>query len=188
MSRACLLDFEELLSRAATRNIRSLWFDEPPVADYELVLHLYALAEARGVLPWWARPVRHAASHRAARRLINRGEIGDVTSLSLRWNTSFGGKAEMFSNSNFAAIDLLLASASEPHEHRASGGMAAFLSMPHLFFVALNGLDHFEDSMRAQHALTQRFTAEYSIRAFLEKHPEATLARLRVSGPARLKS
>ena len=27
--------------------------------------------------------------------------------------------------------------------------------------------------------LTQRFTAEYSIRAFLEKHPEATLARLR---------
>ena len=33
--------------------------------------------------------------------------------------------------------------------------------------------------MRAQHALTQLFTAEYSIRAFLEKHPEATLARLR---------
>lgn len=77
------------------------------------------------------------------------------------------------------AIDVLLASASQPHEHRASGGMAAFLYMPHLFFVAQNGLDHFEDSMRAQHALTQRFTAEYSIRAFLEKHPEATLARLR---------
>jgi 3-methyladenine DNA glycosylase AlkC len=33
--------------------------------------------------------------------------------------------------------------------------------------------------MRAQHALTQRFTAEFSIRAFLEKHPEATLTRLR---------
>lgn len=33
--------------------------------------------------------------------------------------------------------------------------------------------------MRAQHALTQRFTAEFSIRAFLEKHPERTLARLR---------
>ena len=77
------------------------------------------------------------------------------------------------------AIDVLLASASQPHEHRASGGMAAFLYMPHLFFVAQHGLDHFEDSMRAQHALTQLFTAEYSIRAFLEKHPEATLARLR---------
>jgi len=77
------------------------------------------------------------------------------------------------------AIDVLLASATQPHEHRASGGMAAFLYMPHLFFVAQHGLDHFEDSMRAQHALTQLFTAEYSIRAFLEKHPEATLVRLR---------
>lgn len=77
------------------------------------------------------------------------------------------------------AIEVLLASASQPHGHQASGGMAAFLYMPHLFFVAQHGLDHFEDSMRAQHALTQRFTAEYSIRAFLEKHPEATLARLR---------
>jgi 3-methyladenine DNA glycosylase AlkC len=78
-----------------------------------------------------------------------------------------------------AAVDVLLASAGQPHEHQAKGGMAAFLYMPHLFFVARHGLDHFEDSMRAQHALTQRFTAEYSIRAFLEKHPEATLARLR---------
>ncbi len=78
-----------------------------------------------------------------------------------------------------AAVDILLASATQPHEHRASGGMAAFLYMPHLFFVARHGLDHFEDSMRAQHALTQLFTAEFSIRAFLEKHPEATLARLR---------
>jgi 3-methyladenine DNA glycosylase AlkC len=57
--------------------------------------------------------------------------------------------------------------------------MAAFLYMPHMYFVAAYGLDHFEDSMRAQYQLTQRFTAEYSIRAFLEKHPEATLARLR---------
>jgi 3-methyladenine DNA glycosylase AlkC len=78
-----------------------------------------------------------------------------------------------------AAVDVLLASVSQPHEHRASGGMAAFIYMPHLFFVARHGLDHFEDSMRAQHALTQLFTAEYSIRAFLEKHPDATLARLR---------
>ena len=77
------------------------------------------------------------------------------------------------------AVAILLESASQAHEHRASGGMAAFLYMPHLFFVAQHGLDHFEDSMRAQHALTQRFTAEYSIRAFLEKHPERTLALLR---------
>ena len=77
------------------------------------------------------------------------------------------------------AIDVLLASTGQPHDHRASGGMAAFLYMPHLFFVAQHGLDHFEESMRAQYALTQLFTAEFSIRAYLEKHPEATLARLR---------
>jgi 3-methyladenine DNA glycosylase AlkC len=75
------------------------------------------------------------------------------------------------------AADVLLASASQPRE--STGGMASFIFMPHLFFVARYGLDHFEDSMRVQHALTQRFTAEFSIRAFLEKHPEATLARLR---------
>ncbi len=57
--------------------------------------------------------------------------------------------------------------------------MAAFLYMPHLFFVAQHGLDHFEESMRAQHALTQLFTAEYSIRAYLDRHPERTLALLR---------
>jgi 3-methyladenine DNA glycosylase AlkC len=77
------------------------------------------------------------------------------------------------------AIRILLAAADQPHEHRAAGGMAAFFFMPHLFFVAQHGLDHFEDSMRAQYLLTQRFTAEFSIRAFLEKHPQKTLQRLR---------
>jgi 3-methyladenine DNA glycosylase AlkC len=77
------------------------------------------------------------------------------------------------------AVDILLRSASQTHGHKASGGMAAFLYMPHLFFVARHGLDHFEESMRAQYALTQLFTAEFSIRAFLEKHPEKTLQRLR---------
>ena len=76
------------------------------------------------------------------------------------------------------AVDILLQSARQPHDHQARGGMAAFLYMPHLFYVARHGLDHFEESMRAQHALTQLFTAEFSIRAFLEKHPEQTLARL----------
>ena len=36
-----------------------------------------------------------------------------------------------------------------------------------------------EASMQAQYALTQRFTAEFSIRPFLEQHPQATLAPLR---------
>jgi predicted dehydrogenase len=131
--RACLLDFEELLTRAANQGVRSVWFDEPPVADYELVLHLFALAEARGVLPWWARQLRHASAHRAARRLINRGEIGDVTALSLRWNTSFGGQAEMLCASNFAALDLIFSCAqSAPVEvlaREAKGATTLWLSL-----------------------------------------------------------
>ncbi|MEJ0085464.1 MAG: DNA alkylation repair protein [Pseudomonadota bacterium] len=75
------------------------------------------------------------------------------------------------------AVVILLASATQAHDYR--GGMGSFLFMPHLLFVARFGLDHFEESMRAQHALTQLFTAEFSIRAFLEKHPARTLARLR---------
>jgi len=76
------------------------------------------------------------------------------------------------------AISILLESVDRAHEHRAAGGMAAFLYMPHTYFISRYGLEHFEESMRAQHALTQRFTAEFSIRAYLENHPEATLKRL----------
>jgi 3-methyladenine DNA glycosylase AlkC len=58
-------------------------------------------------------------------------------------------------------------------------GMDSFLYLPHVFYVADNGLDHFESSMALQYELTQRFTAEFSIRAFIERHPERTLAMLR---------
>ncbi|NOT94819.1 MAG: DNA alkylation repair protein [Nitrospira sp.] len=77
------------------------------------------------------------------------------------------------------AIEILLASLGPDVPKQASdGGMAPFLYMPHTMFVQDYGLDHFEPSMRAQYELTQRFTAEFSIRPFLERHREATLARL----------
>lgn len=66
----------------------------------------------------------------------------------------------------------------EPRTSEESG-MAGFLYLPFSLFVAEYGLDHFEESMQAQYELTQRFTAEFSIRPFLEKQPERTLARLR---------
>jgi 3-methyladenine DNA glycosylase AlkC len=78
-----------------------------------------------------------------------------------------------------AAIDILLRSLGPPAERVALTGMAAFFYAPHIFFVADYGLDHWETSMRAQYELTQLFTAEYSIRLFLESDPERTLTRLR---------
>ncbi len=58
-------------------------------------------------------------------------------------------------------------------------GMAPFLYMPHAMFVAKHGLAHFAESMRAQYEITQRFTAEFSIRSFIEQHPDATLKQLK---------
>lgn len=77
------------------------------------------------------------------------------------------------------AIDILARSLGEELERTEGNGMAPFLYLPHSFFIATFGLDDFEVSMRAQHELTRRFTAEFSMRPFLERHPERTLARLR---------
>lgn len=76
------------------------------------------------------------------------------------------------------AVEILLASLDQKPERTAGQGMASFLFLPHVFFVAEYGLEHFEASMRAQYLLTQRFTAEYSIRRYLERYQAATLARL----------
>lgn len=76
------------------------------------------------------------------------------------------------------ALAILLASLDRQSKRTAISGMGAFVFLPHVFFVAEYGLDHFEASMRAQYLLTQRFTAEFSIRRYLERHQAATLARL----------
>ncbi len=59
-------------------------------------------------------------------------------------------------------------------------GMEGFRYLPLVFFVADHGLDHFELAMTLQYELTQLFTAEFSIRAYLEHHTEATLDQLHV--------
>ena len=76
------------------------------------------------------------------------------------------------------ALAILLASLDRQSKRTVVSGMGAFVFLPHVFFVAEYGLDHFEASMRAQYLLTQRFTAEFSIRRYLERHQAATLARL----------
>ena len=56
--------------------------------------------------------------------------------------------------------------------------MDALVSRPHVFFVAQHELTCLEASLDAQNERTQRFTAEFSIRTFLERYPDETLARL----------
>ncbi|MFM2066039.1 MAG: hypothetical protein RLZZ584_948 [Pseudomonadota bacterium] len=76
------------------------------------------------------------------------------------------------------ALTLLMRTVGAPLQRTDDFGMSGFFHLPHVFFVAHYGLDHFEPSMQAQKELTKRFTAEFSIRPFLERHRSATLARL----------
>jgi 3-methyladenine DNA glycosylase AlkC len=75
------------------------------------------------------------------------------------------------------AIEIIVRSLATPNAANGSS-MSGFFYLPHTMYVAEHGLVCFERSMAAQHALTQRFTAEFSIRAFIDAFPEETLAVL----------
>jgi 3-methyladenine DNA glycosylase AlkC len=77
------------------------------------------------------------------------------------------------------ACEILINSLGPANNKTESNGMTVFQYMPHANFVADYGLDYFELSMRAQYEITQRFTAEFSIRPYLIHHTAKTLARLR---------
>jgi 3-methyladenine DNA glycosylase AlkC len=77
-----------------------------------------------------------------------------------------------------AAVDILLASLGPKRAADAEAGSSPLRYMPHLCFVQKYGIDDFETAMRTQYELTQWFSAEFSIRAYLTKYPEATYARL----------
>lgn len=84
------------------------------------------------------------------------------------------------------AIEILLRSLTPPMTQTDDLGLGGFFYLPHVSFVATYGLDAehnsgrdpFEVSMMAQYEITRRFSAEFSMRPFLIKWPERTLARL----------
>ncbi len=76
------------------------------------------------------------------------------------------------------ALRVLTRSLGPVHGESGLTGMAVFRYLPHAAFIRQYAIDHFDDAMAAQHALTQRFTAEWSIRPFLEALPDRTLAQL----------
>lgn len=84
------------------------------------------------------------------------------------------------------ACDILQRSLTPPNTATEELGLAVFFYLPHTCLVARYGLDAehnggkdpFDTAMRMQHALTQRFTAEFSIRHFWLHDPERTLAQL----------
>lgn len=76
-----------------------------------------------------------------------------------------------------AAIDILVRSMG-PVSAASSldgGGMAPFFYMPHAEFISMFGLECYDASMQANYELTQRFTAEFSIRAFIDADPDRAM-------------
>lgn len=76
------------------------------------------------------------------------------------------------------AAQILIESLGPELDSSETFGMEPFRYLPHVSFVARFGLGSFETSMLAQLALTKRFSAESSIRAYLVAYPEQTYARL----------
>lgn len=84
------------------------------------------------------------------------------------------------------AISVILDSLTPPLQNPDGNGLGVFFYHPHVCFVADYGLDKannggddpFVISMKAQYELTRRFSAEFSIRPFLIRFQERTLAQL----------
>jgi 3-methyladenine DNA glycosylase AlkC len=80
------------------------------------------------------------------------------------------------------AIAVLLQSLTPPIPDTNELGTDGMFYMPHISFIERYGLDYdynggkdpFEVSMKAQYAITQRHTAEFSIRTFILHQPERT--------------
>jgi hypothetical protein len=126
---------EVVLAMRGALGPRHLWVDGPPAPTAQAagdLEKLLAPASGHGLQLWCARPLRQAAAHRAAWRLLQRETLGPVAGLSLRWGAGLfrprevksglkessianGHNARLLSrddvlalSSSYAAIDVLL--------------------------------------------------------------------------------
>ena len=77
------------------------------------------------------------------------------------------------------AVEVLTRSLGPELEDVELNGFEVFRYLPHVFWVSTQGLEHPDAALRFQYEVTKRFTAEFSLRAFVERHPEKTLELLR---------
>ena len=88
--------------------------------------------------------------------------------------------------SDFAsAVDVLLAGLAPPLRDDQSdvspagdAGLSGWIVWPLTEFVARHGLDEPQRALAALHAMTQRFTAEFALRPFVERHPRLVFETL----------
>ena len=81
--------------------------------------------------------------------------------------------------SDFADVaPLLIRAFGPPLQATGDNGLAPFFYLPHAQLIGNYGVSSFDHGMLANYELTQRFTAEYSIRPFLVEHREKCLKTL----------
>lgn len=91
--------------RAGVAPPRWIWIDGPPARTLADLGAFARAATGHGPSLWIAAPLRRAAAHRAARRLLDRDGIGEVTALQARF--PFPLDAARF-GAAYAAFDLML--------------------------------------------------------------------------------
>ncbi len=77
-----------------------------------------------------------------------------------------------------AAADALIAAMGPELAVTAGMGLAPFFYLPHVSFIKNHLIGSFAAGMRANLAVTKRFSAEFSIRPFLLRYPAESLALL----------
>ncbi len=94
---------EVILAMRGALGPRHLWVDGPPAPTAQAASDLEKLLvpplPGQGLQLWCARPLRQAAAHRAAWRLLERGMLGPVSGLSLRWGAGLFRPREVKKNS-----------------------------------------------------------------------------------------
>lgn len=73
------------------------------------------------------------------------------------------------------ALAIIVRALPKPPNVEENQEFSSFIYMPFTIYVAEHGLPHFDEAMRANYELTQRFTAEFSIRPYLIHHQKRTL-------------
>ena len=141
----------------------------------EPLKHFFAEPVVRGIARDFAR-VHTAFSDKAFVRACVSG-LDDRELLARAWHIAETMRS--FLPPSFERAARVLVRSLGPELDRTEGnGLAPFRYLPHVLFVQKHGLDDFEIAMQLQYELTKRFSAESSIRPFIERYPERTLARL----------
>lgn len=128
-----------------------------------------------------------AAAAEAAGRPFDRRRFRDVA-LDAFDDLELGARAQRVADAmavslpadQLAAIDIVRRSLGPDLDDSGESGMEPFRYWPHVKWIAVHGQGHLDEALALQYELTKRFTAEFSIRAYLVgPHRDVTLARLR---------